>query len=295
LKNAREKRKKNGMWLSKSARDLQILRFGSGTVGPTLWLVIMVLVDCSSIPATFHPKEPLPPTGVTHQLWRQVLENSVTNGLVNYPVIQNEERFGAYLRLLDRVDPSSLPGRDQQLAFWINAYNAFAVQNILEGDSPAPYIGWYYYFKVHRHAVGGETVNLYDLEHAILRAQFNEPRVHFAIVCASVSCPKLQPWAYEGRQLEEQLDQVAREFVNDLSRNRFDREQKVAHLSKIFDWFKDDFVANAGSVQKFVARYVLDTEVQRDLIADTYRIEYREYDWGLNGTPPRKVEHVRSS
>jgi len=283
------------MWLSKSARDLQILRFGSGTVGPTLWLVIMVLVDCSSIPATFHPKEPLPPTGVTHQLWRQVLENSVTNGLVNYPVIQNEERFGAYLRLLDRVDPSSLPSRDQQLAFWINAYNAFAVQGILEGESPAPYIGWYYYFKVRGYAVGGEMINLYDLEHAILRAQFNEPRVHFAIVCASVSCPKLQPWAYEGRQLERQLDQVAQEFVNDPNRNRFDRERKVAYLSKIFDWFEDDFVANAGSVQKFVARYVLDPEVERDLIADTYRIEYLEYDWGLNGTPPRKAEHVRSS
>ena len=283
------------MRLSKSARHLKIFRFGTGAVALALFFVALWLTGCSSIPATFHPKHPLPPTEMNHQLWRQVLENSVTDGLVNYPVIQNEERFGAYLRLLDRVDPTSLSSRDQQLAFWINAYNAFAIQGILDGESPAPYIGWYYYFKLHGYAVGGEMINLYDLEHAILRAQFNEPRVHFAIVCASVSCPKLQPWTYEGRQLERQLDEVAREFVNDPSRNRFDRQRKVAYLSKIFDWFREDFVASTGSVQKFVARYVQDPELAQDLIADMYRIEYLEYDWGLNGTPPRKVEHARSS
>jgi hypothetical protein len=243
----------------------------------------------------YHPKHPISPTEVTHQLWHQVLENSVTNGRVDYPAIQIEHRFADYLRQLDRVDPTTLPTREEQLAFWINAYNAFAIRGILDGESPAPYVGWYYYFKVREYAVGGEVVTLYNLEHAILRAQFSEPRVHFAIVCASNSCPKLQSWAFEGPQLGRQLDRVAREFVNDPSRNRFDRQRKIAHLSRIFEWFEGDFVASAGSVQKFVARYVLDPEVAQGLAADLYRIEFLEYDWSLNGIPPRKTEHARAS
>src|SRR5215510_10218056 len=146
--SAIEKRKKNGTWLCKSARDLKIFQFARGTVCPELCLVVILLTGCSSIPATFHPKDPLPPSEVTHDLWHQVLKNSVNNGDVNYPALQNEDRFGAYLGLLDRVDPATLPSRDWQLAFWINAYNAFAIRGILDGESPAPYIGWYYYFKV---------------------------------------------------------------------------------------------------------------------------------------------------
>jgi Protein of unknown function, DUF547 len=287
--------KKNGMWLSKSARGLRIFRWRRGTVAAELCLLIMLVAGCSSIPATFHPKDPLPPSAVTHQLWHQVLEASVRDGHVNYPAIQRENRLDAYLRQLDRIDPASLPTRDEQLAVWINAFNAFAIQGILDGESPVPYVGWYRYFKVREYAVGGAAVTLYDLEHTILRKQFNEPRVHFAIVCSSVSCPKLQSWAFEGRQLSQQLDQVAREFVNDTSRNRFDRQRKIAYLSKIFDWFEQDFVASAGSVQKFVARYVQDPEVARNLVADTYRLEYLEYDWSLNGTPPRKANHARAS
>lgn len=283
------------MWLCKSARGLRIFRSGSGTFGVDSILLVLLVTGCSSVPAMYHPNHPIPPTEVTHQLWHQVLENSVTNGRVDYPAIQSEHRFTEYLGQLDRVDPATIPTREEQLAFWINAYNAFAILGILDGESPSPYVGWYYYFKVRGYAVGGEVVTLYDLEHAILRKQFNEPRVHFAIVCASASCPKLQSWAFEGAQLARQLDQVAREFVNDPSRNRFDRQRKVAYLSRIFDWFEEDFVASAGSVQKFIARYVQDPEVAQSLAADTYRIEFLEYDWSLNGRPPRKSEHARAS
>ena len=146
-----------------------------------------------------------------------------------------------------------------------------------------------------RYKVGGEAVTLYDLEHGILREKFNEPRVDFAIVCASVSCPKLQPWAFEGTKLEQQFDKAAREFVNDPSRNCFDRQRKVAYLPRIFDWFEEDFVSSAGSVQKFIAQYVQDPDVARKQMTEPYRIEYLEYDWTLNGTPPKKVEHAGSS
>jgi hypothetical protein len=220
---------------------------------------------------------------------------SVKDGHVNYLGIAGDNRVGAYLSPLDHIDPVSLSTRDEHLAFWINAYNAFAIQGILDGESPAPYIGWYHDFKLRKYGIGVAQLNLFDVEHVILRQQFHEPRAHFAIVCGSVSCPKLQSWAFEGRQLAQQLDQVAREFVNDTSRNRFDRQGKIAYLSKIFDWFEQDFVASTGSVQKFVARYVEDPDVARNLAADSYHLEYLEYDWSLNATPPKKADHARGS
>lgn len=114
---------------------------------------------------------------------------------------------------------------------------------------------------------------------------FNEPRIHFAIVCASRSCPKLQPWAYDPDKLDGQLDQAARMFINDPSRNRFDREKRVARLSMIFNWFVQDFIAEAGSLIYYVKQFLEDQELVTDLELRPYRIEYLEYDWSLNGIP----------
>ena len=132
-------------------------------------------------------------------------------------------------------------------------------------------------------------ITLYDLERQVLIRQFHEPLIHFAIVCASASCPRLQPWAYQPQELDRQLDQVARAFINDPTRNQFDRKRKVASLSKIFDWFAEDFVAAAGSTLAYVARYIRDPELARDLVESDYRIEFLEYDWSLNGIPPKEV------
>ena len=119
--------------------------------------------------------------------------------------------------------------------------------------------------------------------------------MHFAIVCASTSCPKLQPWAYQPDQLDQQLDRVARAFINDLTRNRFDRQQKVASLSMIFHWFEKDFSEAAGSVSAYIARYVDDPELAKELAQPGYRIEYLEYDWSLNGVPPKETTRVGAS
>jgi len=178
------------------------------------------------------------------------------------------------------------------LAFWINAYNAFAVKGILDHYSPMTLWGRYRYFIGRDYQVGGATINLYDLERQVLIEQFHEPLIHFAIVCASASCPKLQPWAYQPDQLDRQLDQVAREFINDPTRNRFDRQQKIASLSMIFQWFEKDFSVAAGSVLSYVARYVDDPELAKDLAQPGYRVEYLEYDWSLNGTAPKEGAHV---
>jgi len=136
--------------------------------------------------------------------------------------------------------------------------------------------------------VGGAALNLYDLERDILIAQFHDPRVHFAIVCASASCPRLQPWAYTGAELNQQLEQGVREFINDPARNRFDRANRVAYLSKIFDWFTEDFEVQAGSLQRYVARYISDPVFAQELATVPYRIEFLDYDWSLNGPAPTR-------
>jgi hypothetical protein len=250
---------------------------------------------CAAVPDRFSPAEPVDPASFSQAQWNAVLQAHVRDGLVDYPAMQRDQRFSGYLSMLDRVDPGSLPTEEARLAFWINAYNAFAIQGILDGERPAPYVGWYRYFKLRRYGVGGQRITLSDLEHGVLRKQFREPRIHFTIVCASSSCPKLQPWAFEPDRLEAQLDQAARDFINDPRRNRFDRRAKIAYLSKIFDWFEDDFSAAAGDVLHYVARYVNDPDVARDVAAARYRIEYLEYDWSLNGIPPTEASHADPS
>jgi len=131
--------------------------------------------------------------------------------------------------------------------------------------------------------VGGESINLYDLEKKLLIPVFNEPRIHFAIVCASQSCPKLRSQAFTADGLDAQLEENARAFVNDPARNRFDRENRTAYLSKIFDWFEPDFRRHAESLLNYVRRYLSDPELASDLATQPYRIEFLDYDWHLNG------------
>jgi hypothetical protein len=262
------------------------------------WIIpgmMILLAGCSTVPTSFKPIHPIPATEFSHRALDELLHTHVRDGVVDYPGIQADNQLPAYLAQLDRVDPSALAAHHERLAFWINAYNAFAIKGILDHYSPVSYVGRYRYFIGRDYRVGGATINLYDLERQVLIKQFQEPLIHFAIVCASTSCPKLQTWAYEPDQLERQLDRVARDFINDPTRNRFDRTRKVASLSMIFKWFDDDFTIAAGSVLSYIARYVNDPELVQDLMQSNYRIEYLKYDWSLNGIPPEEITHVGSS
>ncbi|MEO6306894.1 MAG: DUF547 domain-containing protein [Nitrospiraceae bacterium] len=258
-------------------------------------LLLVILAGCSSTPRTFQPADPIAPDRVSHQAWDWIVQAHVRDGQVDYPAIQADGRLDGYLRELNRIDPTKLATRQDQQAFWINAYNAFAVQGILDHYSPMTLWGRYRYFIGREYPVGGTTINLYDLERRVLIEQFHEPLIHFAIVCASTSCPKLQSWAYVPDRLDRQLVQVAKAFVNDPTRNRFDRAQKVASLSMIFHWFESDFVADAGSVLAYLARYVDDPELANELTQPGYRIEYLDYNWSLNGIAPKEMTHAGAS
>jgi hypothetical protein len=262
----------------------------------TLLIVMVVLVGCSTVPKSFNPEEPIPAPSFSTQAWEETLREHVKDGVVNYPDLATDPRFGTYLRQLDRVDPNSLAAREDRLAFWINAYNAFAIKGILDGYSPMTLFGRYRYFIARGNEVGGQVINLYDLERKLLVPDFREPRIHFAIVCASRSCPKLQSWAYTGAKLEQQLEDSAKDFINDPTRNQFDRGKKIARLSMIFKWFEQDFAAHSGSLISYVRGYVVDPVLARELETTPYKVEFLEYDWRLNGPAPSpEVPGGRSS
>ncbi len=214
-----------------------------------------------------------------------LLKANVKNGVVNYAAFQDNAAFRAYLDALAKSGrPSSKPER---LAHTINAYNAFAIAAVLEGLSPSTFLGRQQFFKRKEWPFEGRGTTLQALEDDVLR-KAGEPRIHFAIVCASQSCPRLRSEAYVAERLDAQLDAQARSFVNDPARNRFDKAAHTAHLSEIFHWFDSDFAAAAGSTEKFLARYVADAEVARDLSTDSYKVESIPYDWNLNGVPARR-------
>jgi len=121
-----------------------------------------------------------------------------------------------------------------------------------------------------------------QIEHKILRARYTEPRIHFALVCASESCPPLRPEAYRAADLDHQLDDQARTFLRDPAKNRYDADQGVLYLSKIFSWFEGDFEAHSASVSAYVEPYLL-VEAGQAVRSGDVPIRYLPYDWSLNG------------
>jgi len=222
--------------------------------------------------------------GIDHAPFDALLRANVKNGVVNYSGFQNNAAFKQYVESLSK--PAKLETKADQIAYYSNAYNALAIQGILDGLSPSSFLGRARYFKTKEWPLNGRNITLYDLEHKVLRP-LGDPRIHFAIICASKSCPFLRSEVYSAAKLDGQLDEQAKQFLNDPFRNRFDKGTKTAHLSEIFKWFDEDFSGPAGSVQKYIAKYVADPDAAKGLAAGTYMTEWIPYDWTLNGTPPK--------
>lgn len=211
-----------------------------------------------------------------------LLLSHVDNGFVDYDGIALDPRLDDFIDQLATTAPEDLATPAEQKAFYINAYNAIAIRGILDGQSPDSLFGRSRFFKRMRFDVLGESMSLEDIEHGRLRPM-GDARIHFAIVCASLSCPRLASRAYRPATLDAQLDTAAEQFLNDPTRNVFDSNRRVAYVSQIFDWFEEDFVANAGSLQNYMARFVTDQASARVLRGENFEVNFREYDWGLNG------------
>ncbi|MDX1906719.1 MAG: DUF547 domain-containing protein [Bacteroidia bacterium] len=214
---------------------------------------------------------------VSHAAFDALLKKYVTPaGVVNYKgFIQDKVAFQAYLDLLSQHAPQADWSYEHRLSYWINAYNAFTIKLIMD-NYPVKSIRDLHQGKPWDHKfikIGTQTYSLNDIEHNILRKQFSEPRIHFAINCASKSCPPLLNQAYTAASVGRQLDRVARTFIRNTRLNTFTAQ--AAEVSSIFDWYKDDFTKK-GTLIAYLNKYA---SVQ--LSADAV-ITYKSYDWSLN-------------
>jgi Protein of unknown function, DUF547 len=192
---------------------------------------------------------------------------------------QDRKRLAAYLSNLGDADPKAMSDGERK-AFYINAYNAMAIAVVLERYPVKSIRDIDGAFDGIRKRIGGEMLTLDDVENR-LRAM-KDARIHFAIVCASKSCPPLAARAYTAAGLDAALDTQGRVFVNDPSKNRFDRFADRVSLSKIFDWNRKEFERDGGSLPRYVAQFVSGSATSRWLSARLLPPEFQEYDWALN-------------
>ena len=251
---------------------------------PSVTLLLLTLFVTSV--SGFHCKITTPEGSsapVKHELWDSLLKKHVNvDGFVDYKGIRKDSvKLNEYLALLASAHPNKNWSRNEQMAYWINAYNAYTVQlvashypveSIKDIRRGVPFINsvWDIQFI----EIEGKEYDLNNLEHGILRSQFKDARIHFAINCASFSCPKLRTEAYVAEKLEEQLEDAATQFINDPDRNIITSEQ--AEISSIFSWFRSDFKRDAGSVRAYINQYA-ETPLSKE-----GALKYMPYNWSIN-------------
>lgn len=247
-------------------------------------MILLFLSSCSFRKKSFSATSESTPS---HELWNDLLGKHVSdNGNVDYQgFIKDSVTLNKYLDLLSKNAPDKDKWTEEErLAYWINAYNAFTIQIVIRhypidgikeiaSGLSIPFVSTTWDIKFIE--LGGERINLNRIEHGIIRKEFDEPRIHFAVNCASISCPVLRNEAYAAEKLEEQLSDQSRTFLNDSSRNKITSEKK-AEVSKLFTWFEGDFKKKDNSVIDFINKYS-----NQKLDADA-ELTYMEYNWELN-------------
>lgn len=216
--------------------------------------------------------------------WNTIVSTYVTDdGGFRYEALRaNEEHLGllnAFVQSIGAAQPDSW-SRDEQLAFYINAYNALTIKSVIELWPVTSVMRERGFFRSREHQVAGSSITLDHLENQIIRTErFSEPRIHFLVNCASVGCPPLANRAITSENLEGRLEQGARAFVR--ASTRIDRRRGRTRLSQIFEWFGGDF-SEVGGVRGFVASHL--DEEDATFVRDTRSgIGFYDYDWTLNG------------
>jgi Protein of unknown function, DUF547 len=219
---------------------------------------------------------------ISHEIWNDLVKKNVNSGgMVDYKSLQKDSvKLRKYTDLLSQNHPSDqFWSKNEQKAYWINAYNAFTVSLILKNypiksikeiGGKVPFVNSTWDIKFIK--IEGKEYDLNNIEHNILRPIFQDARIHFAINCASKSCAKLRNEAYISEKLEAQLDDAGRQFLNDSTKTRNQISTNKAQLSMYFKWFADDF----GDIPTFINRF---SDVK--MSAKT-PIAFLDYNWNLN-------------
>jgi hypothetical protein len=280
---------------------MRIMRYSAG---PLTWTLL-------GLAATAAPSAA---QSFDHAGFDSLLARYVQDGRVDYAALKlGRASLDSYLDRVAAVtaeEYASWPSQEQ-IAYLLNAYNAYVLETVVDrypikGSSflrklsaprrfalPAASIRHVDgAFDGILHKVAGQEITLDGIEHETLRARYTEPRVHFALACAAVSCPPLREEAYRGDRLDAQLDDQGRRFLSDPRLNRFEIERAQVYLSKIFDRCGEDFLQFAGEsgyqgderingVLSFVSRYLLDRVVEF-LESGEYQVRFLSFDWTLN-------------
>jgi hypothetical protein len=230
-----------------------------------------------------------------HSLFTQILQDNVSNGLVKYSKIKDDGRLDKYIEQLENTNPQKIVNEKNRLAFWINVYNAFTLKFIID-EYPMESINDLYWGGLYlgsllgitiwdeeKIVINGTELSLNNIEHDIIRKKFNEERIHFALVCASISCPPLHNEAYEGYKLDRQLCGQAKLFFNDVTKNKFATKTRTAYLSKILSWYENDFGENEQEILNYVAQFI-NKDIAEDIKTNLskWNIKYLPYNWDLN-------------
>lgn len=233
-----------------------------------------------------------PARAYDHSKFDQVLKRYVDErGLVDYNGIAEDPEFKSYMESLKSADPGNA-SRNAQLAFWLNAYNAVTIDKVIRvkpkksvRETLVPGI-WTStkFFTTRAHTVAGNSESPDSIEHEILRKRFHDPRIHFAIICASSGCPPLPRFAYTEQNVQDKLEVETRKYINSQRGIRIDSKRNTLYLSKLFDWFAGDFESKSGSVTAFIEPYLDDAALA--FLRGNPKIEYLSYDWSLNAQEP---------
>ncbi len=230
-----------------------------------------------------------------HSAWDRVLKSYVNHiGEVDYAGLKaNPKDLDDYIQMLAESSPVNRPAlfptKAHALAYWMNAYNAFVMRGVVDNyptRSVRDLGKLYGFFRRQDYTAGGVKISLLHLENDILRKQFQEPRIHFGIVCASISCPRLSRNAFTADNLEEQLDRLARQFVNERRNVTVDAGSNEVTLSAIFRWYAKDFEQGPDgqkiTLLDFVRRYANEKNLKLLDGLKAPKIKYYDYNWSIN-------------
>ena len=277
--------------------------------GLMLLLLGFFVFGCTTIRPVIKDKQPVVPNIFHNERFDRVLQKHVNErGLVDYTALRDDsEDLEGYYYLITAYSPDShpelFPSEKHKLAYWINAYNAGAIKIVLTYypissviDVKQPGIFFFLsdksgFFFFQRLTFGGKSTNLYYLENQVIRKRFNDPRIHFAVHCASLGCPRLPRQSFSGESLDQQLDNEARFFLAEERNFKIDHDEKVIYLSSIFNWYEKDFTTwyttmypgRESSLLSYIELYLTPERIEElKKISNSYALRFVPYDWRLN-------------
>jgi hypothetical protein len=241
-------------------------------------------------------------SGFSYKTYQRFLDKYIVPGkyiadiklnVVDYDSIQRnlgtpESLYEQILKQLVNFDPEVLLSREDRIAFWINAYNIGAIKMIIDHYPTDSIRSWKINWLKNPWdkkilTIGNKTYSLGQIEHEILIGEYGEALIHFAIVCASLSCPEISPQVYEGTRLMEQLSRQARQFLGDRKKGLWIRkEEGEVFFSKIFQFDKATFPGGAEDAIPLITRFIDDEEVRKYLQSGNFKIKYLDYNWDVN-------------